>query len=219
MKIQFAALALAALLLCNACGPSTPTPMPTLAPIAPSPTAQPAAPPVQPTVAAAPKPTAPAAALVVSDAWTRRSTVAMPPMGATPGSMPAMGGTPSGMAAMTTTPGAMSPTAMPAAVLPNNAVYMVIKNSASTPDKLIKAEFDFATAELHTVEMKDGVMDMHPVTGIDVPATGQVELKPGSFHIMLIGMKKDFAVGDKLNLKLTFANAGVMNVVAEMRAQ
>jgi periplasmic copper chaperone A len=209
VKIQFAALAIAALLLFSACGPSTPTLMPTPAPIAPSPTAQPAAPQAQPVVAATPKPTAPAAAIVISDAWTRRSTVAMPPMGATPGSM----------SAMATAPSALSPTAMPAAVLPNNAVYMVIKNSASTPDKLIKAEFDFATAELHTVEMKAGVMDMHPVTVIDVPATGQVELKPGSFHIMLIGMKKDFAVGDKLDLKLTFASAGMVEVVAEVRAQ
>ncbi len=56
-------------------------------------------------------------------------------------------------------------------------------------------------------------MTMSPVEAIDVPANGQVELKPGGYHIMLIGLKQDMKVGDKIKLTLTFEKAG--NVIVE----
>ena len=99
------------------------------------------------------------------------------------------------------------------------AAYMEIQNSGPA-DKLIKVESDgIASVELHTMEMKDGVMLMRPVEGgVDIPANGTQSLKPGGFHVMLIGVTKTYKPGDKLPLKLTFEKAGTLDVQAEVRA-
>lgn len=100
----------------------------------------------------------------------------------------------------------------------NSAAYFVISNSGKEADRLIKAESDIASAvELHVSEMKDGVMSMHPVDGVEIPASGQAELKPGSYHVMFIGIKRDLKPGDKIALKLYFEKAGAIDVEAEVR--
>lgn len=139
----------------------------------------------------------PAMGLTISDVWARAS--AMASGGGMNMPTPAMGG----MEAAGAT----------------SAVYMKI-NSGGMADKLIKAESAVANAvELHTVEMKDGMMQMHPVEGgIEVPATGTLELKPGGYHVMLIGLKQELKPGDKFDVKLTFEKAGVKDVVAEVRS-
>ena len=102
----------------------------------------------------------------------------------------------------------------------NGAAYMVISNSAAQPDRLVAAAGDVAGAiELHTVENKDGVMAMRPVDGVDVPAGGQVELKPGSFHVMMIGLTRELKPGDRIPLTLRFQNAGDVRVEAEVRSE
>lgn len=99
------------------------------------------------------------------------------------------------------------------------AVYMTIRNPGSQPDRLLKAATDAAKAvELHTVSQDNsGVMAMHPVDGIDVPANGEATLQPGGFHIMLIGLTRDLNVGDQVTLTLTFVQAGEMTVTATVR--
>lgn len=99
------------------------------------------------------------------------------------------------------------------------AAFMTIKNSGQEADKLVAAASDVADAvEIHLSEMKDDVMTMRQVDGVDVPAAGEAVLKPGSYHIMLIGLNQELAVGEKVNLTLTFEKAGQMNVEAEVRA-
>lgn len=101
----------------------------------------------------------------------------------------------------------------------NSAAYMVIRNTGSEADKLIAASTDAAkTVELHTVIEEGGMMRMRQVEGgIDIPANGQVELKPGGFHVMLIGLTRDLNAGDKVELTLTFEKAGQIPVTAEVR--
>jgi hypothetical protein len=101
----------------------------------------------------------------------------------------------------------------------NGAAYMMIKNEGGAADKLLRAESDVAEAvELHMSEMKDGVMSMHPVDYIEIPAEGQTELKPGGLHIMLIGLRQELNVGEKLTMKLEFEQSGIVTVEAEVRA-
>jgi copper(I)-binding protein len=100
-----------------------------------------------------------------------------------------------------------------------SAAYMTINNSGEA-DKLIAAKGDVAqNIELHTMEMKDGVMEMRMVEGgIDIPANGSVELKPGGLHVMLIGLNRDLKNGDQVKLTLEFEKAGSVEVQAEVRA-
>ncbi|RLT32234.1 MAG: copper chaperone PCu(A)C [Chloroflexi bacterium] len=99
-----------------------------------------------------------------------------------------------------------------------SAAYMAITN-ATTADTLVSATGDIATSiELHTVVNENGMMQMIPAEGgVPIDANGTQILKPGSFHIMLIGLRKDLKSGDSFPLTLTFANAGPIAVMFEVR--
>ena len=58
--------------------------------------------------------------------------------------------------------------------------------------------------ELHTVvALENGAKRMTPVTEIPVPGV----LKPGSFHLMLMGLTKPLTEGSTITLTLTFKSA------------
>lgn len=98
------------------------------------------------------------------------------------------------------------------------AMYMTIRNPTGSPDRLIKAQSDVSkVVELHNVAMKDGVMSMYPVEAIEVPANGEAVLKPGSFHVMLIGLTRDLVAGETMTVTLTFEQAGDVTVQTPIR--
>ncbi len=102
----------------------------------------------------------------------------------------------------------------------NSAGYMTLRNTGRTADRLLSVQSDVAAAvELHKSEMKDGMMTMSPVDGIDVPAGGEAQLKSGGLHIMFIGLKQPLKAGDKVQIKLRFQQAGEVVVQAEVRTQ
>jgi len=102
----------------------------------------------------------------------------------------------------------------------NSAVYMVIKNGGKENDSLVKAESSAADmVEIHQTTMKDNVMSMSPVNEITVPSNGQSELKPDSYHIMLMNLTKKLSPGDKIDVDLTFGKTGRVTVQAEIRKQ
>lgn len=96
-----------------------------------------------------------------------------------------------------------------------SAVYLTIENAGDQPDRLLHAHCDVAgTVELHETKIESGVMKMQPVDGIDIPAKGTVELKPGGLHIMLIGLTRDLNPSDEIELELHFDKAGHVPVKA-----
>lgn len=98
-----------------------------------------------------------------------------------------------------------------------SAAYMEIKNKGGA-DKLVAANCDCAQAtELHDVKLIDGAMKMVPVAGMDVPANGEVQLKPGAYHIMLIGLSRPLVAGERLPIKLKFEKAGEVTVEAKVK--
>ena len=44
----------------------------------------------------------------------------------------------------------------------------------------------------------------HLMKGINIPANGNISLKPGSYHIMLSGLDKSLELGDKIEVSLEF---------------
>lgn len=98
-----------------------------------------------------------------------------------------------------------------------SAAYMEIKSKGGA-DKLVAANCDCAQAtELHDVKLIDGAMKMVPVAGMDVPANGEVKLKPGAYHIMLIGLSRPLVAGERLPIKLKFEKAGEVTVEAKVK--
>jgi copper(I)-binding protein len=97
----------------------------------------------------------------------------------------------------------------------NNAVYVAVRNHGSEPDALLSAVTNAATTvELHETIEKDGKMVMQPRPQFDIPAGGTLKMKPGSYHIMLLGLKQALKPGDTMKVTLTFQNAGGMAVEA-----
>lgn len=98
------------------------------------------------------------------------------------------------------------------------AVFMTLANEGQEDDRLIAAQTDVAaTVEIHQTTMDGDVMWMQSVSAIEIPAGGQVELKPGDYHIMLIGLHRNLAVGDQFSVTLTFEKSGTLVVEAEVR--
>lgn len=100
------------------------------------------------------------------------------------------------------------------------AVYLTIDNKSGTPDKLTGASSNVADKlQIHEMKVENGVMQMREITGgLPVPANGSVVLKPGSYHVMLIGLKKPLTAGETFPLTLTFAKAGNISVTVPVQS-
>lgn len=103
----------------------------------------------------------------------------------------------------------------------NAAFYLAIENKGSAQDALVEASVDICGAtELHMSTIDDaGVMSMHQVQQIDVPAGQTLNLEPGGLHIMCIDRQVDLAPGDSVPISLSFTQAGTITVEAEIKEQ
>ena len=98
-----------------------------------------------------------------------------------------------------------------------SAAFMDVKNKGAA-DKIVSAHCDCAKAtELHDMKMADGKMLMMQVPAMDVPANGDLKLKPGGYHIMLIGLNRPLVAGETLPIKLKFEKAGEVTVQAQVK--
>ena len=70
--------------------------------------------------------------------------------------------------------------------------FLKITNKGSQADRLIGGSLDNADkVEVHETTMENSVAKMRPVAGgIAIKPGETVELKPGSFHIMFMGLKQ-----------------------------
>lgn len=137
-------------------------------------------------------------ALTIADPWARPANPATPLMQLGATTTPGQGGAPV-----------------------TSAAYMTIANSGTTPDALVAAAAPpelVDAVELHTVTEEGGMMRMRQVERINIPAGGEAVLEPGSFHVMLIGLKQELKPGAVLKLRLTFEGAGTVEVSALVRA-
>ena len=96
---------------------------------------------------------------------------------------------------------------------PTGAVYLTIENHGASGDKLVAAATPVAdSVMLHTHAVENGVAQMRPVDSIEVAAGATAELKPGGFHIMLMGLHQPLRKSDVFPLTLTFEHAGKVEV-------
>lgn len=64
-----------------------------------------------------------------------------------------------------------------------------------------------ATVEVHEMKMEGDVMKMRAVASLPLPAGQAVSLKPGSYHVMLMGLKKPLPDGSTVPVKLVVEDA------------
>lgn len=110
----------------------------------------------------------------------------------------------------------------------NSAVYFVIDNPTGEADTLLNATTDAAgVVEMHMSMAMEGehhmehgaegmpqgeVMTMVKQENVPVPARSKVNFQPGGLHVMLIGVNAELAVGDTIEVTLTFEKAGTMTL-------
>ena len=99
-----------------------------------------------------------------------------------------------------------------------SAAYLTMINHGEQEDQLLSVETELAkVAEMHNVKKTDGMMSMFPVPFIPVPARGEQNLKPGSYHIMLINLNQTPRIGEEYKLLLHFKHAGIVKVSAHVK--
>ena len=105
---------------------------------------------------------------------------------------------------------------------PPNAVslagYMEIVNSGSEERSVVSAESPtFQAIELHRSIVLQGIARMVPQESIPIPAGGNLALKPGDYHMMLMNPNKALKAGDKVSATLTFDNGERLVVTLEVK--
>jgi periplasmic copper chaperone A len=107
-----------------------------------------------------------------------------------------------------------------ATVAPQKATGAFMQLTAARPAKVVAVSSPVADmVEIHEMKMEDGVMKMRAVDALPLPAGQAVALKPGSYHVMLMGLKSPIKAGDAVPLTLTVEGADKQRSTVEIKAQ
>jgi len=94
----------------------------------------------------------------------------------------------------------------------SGAGYFTLTNEGAE-DALVGVEADYPKVMLHKSMMKDGVMTMEHQMGVVVPTQGQVDFAPGGYHVMFMGLKDGWNLGDDIKATLIFEKSGSLDVI------
>jgi copper(I)-binding protein len=102
--------------------------------------------------------------------------------------------------------------------------YLKITNTGKEPDRLIGGSLPIAAeVEVHEMAMANNVMKMRRLAeGLEIRPGQSVELKPGGFHLMFVGLTSGLKAGQPVKGTLRFEKAGTVEVeyrVAPIGAQ
>jgi len=94
------------------------------------------------------------------------------------------------------------------------AGYMKIINTGKEPDRLIGGSAEVAKDfEVHEMTMSGDVMKMRRLPkGLEIKPGDSVELKPGGYHIMFMGLKQPLKADQTIKGTLVFERAGTVSV-------
>ena len=98
--------------------------------------------------------------------------------------------------------------------------YLKITNTGTTPDRLTGGSIEVAKRfEVHEMSLEGGVMKMRELKdGLTIAPGATVELKPGSYHIMMMNLSRPLTKGEKVKGSLTFEKAGKVDIEFSVEA-
>ena len=73
--------------------------------------------------------------------------------------------------------------------------------------------------EIHETSASDGVSTMKRLERVVVAPGGNVDLKPGAAHIMLIGLSKPLVEGAAIALTLELSNGALLELSLPVRRE
>lgn len=90
--------------------------------------------------------------------------------------------------------------------------FLSLTNTGAA-DQLLSASSPIADAvELHQTVEQAGVMKMQPIPALPLAPGQTVELKPGSYHLMVMGLKHPLTPGSTFPMTLSFEKASPVTV-------
>ena len=100
------------------------------------------------------------------------------------------------------------------------AGYLKIENVGNIDDKLIDVSSSIAEkVEIHQIIIENEVIKMRPLNdGLTIRAGDIVYLKPGSVHLMFLGLKQQILPMELHQINLTFLKAGKLTVEAVVKS-
>lgn len=108
-----------------------------------------------------------------------------------------------------------------ATVAPQKATGAFMQLTSAKAARVVAASSPVADmVEIHEMKMgEDGVMKMRAVDALALPAGQAVALKPGGYHVMLMGLKGPIKAGETVPLTLTVEAEGGQRSTVEVKAQ
>jgi len=92
--------------------------------------------------------------------------------------------------------------------------FLTIHNGSDQEETLLGGSAPFAhEVQIHETVQDGEVMKMqHRPNGVVIPAGESLSLKPGSYHIMFMGLESPLVDGERVPVTLTFEHAGDIEV-------
>ncbi|CAM3917858.1 copper chaperone PCu(A)C [Roseateles saccharophilus] len=107
-----------------------------------------------------------------------------------------------------------------ATVAPQKTTGAFMQLTASRPLKVVAVSSPLAAVvEIHEMKMDGGVMKMRAVDALPLPAGQAVALKPGSYHVMLMGLQRPIQAGETVPLTLTVEGEDRQRSSVEIKAE
>ncbi|MGI8449203.1 MAG: copper chaperone PCu(A)C [Streptosporangiaceae bacterium] len=92
--------------------------------------------------------------------------------------------------------------------------YLVIRNN-SGPDRLIRVRTSVGGRVTFRAPAGHGNLAMHTIPAISVPGHNVIRLVPNSVHLLITGARS-LRDAKEITLRLVFAHAGTMSVIAQV---
>ena len=99
--------------------------------------------------------------------------------------------------------------------------FLTIANRGAAPDRLIAAASPVAEKiEVHAIRVVGSDITMRRLdNGLALPVATTLTLKPRGYHLLLQGLKAPLAKGTRLPVRLTFENAGSIEIELTVEAE
>jgi copper(I)-binding protein len=104
-------------------------------------------------------------------------------------------------------------------VATQKATGMFVQLTSAQGGKLVSGSSPVAgRVEIHEMAVVDGVMRMREISALELPAGKAVELKPGSYHLMLMDLKQPMKAGDIVPVTLVIEGTDKKRETVELKA-
>lgn len=102
-----------------------------------------------------------------------------------------------------------------------SAMFGTITNSGTEAVTLTTGSVEgVGMVQVHEFVTEDNKQIMQEMpNGLEIPAGGSVELKPGSYHVMMMDVTADWKVGDEVPVTLEFTNNETVEVTAVVKSR